>query len=196
MKTVGGLAANAGTALRVAQSIGATIRATQEAQQLSINELAQRAGVSKSVISRIEQGMTSPTAVMLAKLAEGMAVSLSQLLRGESGPPIHIQSLAEQPVFRDPQTGLVRRTLSPVSPDAALEIVYNSLPGRRSTGLFPAHSLGTQEHIVVLSGAIEVQVGQRSFSLSAGDAAQFAADVEHSVRNALVRKAEWLLVIH
>ncbi len=196
MRGVGGLAANAGTALWVAQSIGATIRATREAQHLSLNDLAKRAGVSKSVLSRIEQGLTSPTAVMLAKLAEGLTVSLSHLLRADAGPPVHIQSEAEQPIFRDPKTGLVRRTLSPVSPDATVELVHNRLPVRRASGLFPAHSLGTQEHVVVLAGQIEVTVGKRRFILNQGDAAQFAADFEHSVRNVGPRRAEWLLVIH
>lgn len=189
-------ASNASTALRVAQSIGSTIKATREVQQISLSDLAKRAGVSKSVVSRIEAGLTSPTAVMLAKLAEGMTVSLSTLLRGDMGPPVHIQMLAEQPIFHDPKSGLVRRTLSPVSPDALVEIVQNSLPVRKTRGKFPAHSLGTQEHIVVQVGKIEVTVGKRVFVLAAGDAAQFAADSEHSVRNVGTRKAEWLLVIH
>jgi transcriptional regulator with XRE-family HTH domain len=196
MKTASDLAANAGTALKVAQSIGTTVKATRELQQLSLNELAKRAGVSKSVVSRIEQGLTSPTAVMLAKLAEGMTVSLSSLLRGEFGPPVHIQTLAEQPIFKDPKTGLIRRTLSPVSPDATMEIMHNTLPARKATGAFPAHSVGTQEHIVVLAGKIEVVVGRRTLTLNAGDAAQFVADIEHSIKNIGTKKAEWILTIH
>ena len=196
MKGATDLASNAGSALRVAQTIGSTIKATREVQQISLSALAKRAGVSKSVVSRIEAGLTSPTAVMLAKLAEGMTVSLSTLLRGEYGPLVHIQTAAEQPIYQDPKTGLVRRTLSPVSPDAMVEIVHNSLPARKSTGKFPAHSMGTQEHVVVQVGKIEVTVGKRIFTLEAGDAAQFAADSEHSVRNASTKKAEWLLVIH
>jgi quercetin dioxygenase-like cupin family protein len=83
-----------------------------------------------------------------------------------------------------------------VSPDALVEIVHNSLPARKTTGKFPAHALGTQEHIVVQTGKIEVTVGKRTFTLQAGDAAQFAADSEHSIRNVGTKKAEWLLVIH
>lgn len=196
MKGATDLASNASSALRVAQTIGSTIKATREVQQITLSDLAKRAGVSKSVVSRIEAGLTSPTAVMLAKLAEGMTVSLSSLLRGDLGPPVHIQTAPEQPVLTDPKTGLVRRTLSPVSPDALVEIVHNSLPARKATGKFPAHSMGTQEHVVVQIGKIEVTVGKRIFTLEAGDAAQFAADSEHSVRNAGTKKAEWLLVIH
>jgi transcriptional regulator with XRE-family HTH domain len=196
MKSATELANNASNALKVAQSIGTTIKATREVQQISLNELAKRAGVSKSMVSRIEQGLTSPTAVMLAKLAEGMTVSLSSLLRGEFGPPVHIQTLAEQPIFKDSKTGLMRRTLSPVSPDAQVEIVHNTLPARKETGKFPAHNPGTQEHIVVIAGKIEVRVGRRAFELATGDAAQFGADTEHSVKNISTKKSEWLLVIH
>lgn len=196
VRTATDLASNAGAALRAAQSIGSTIRTTREIQQISLSDLAKRAGVSKSVVSRIEAGLTSPTAVMLAKLAEGMAVSMSALLRGDMGPPVHIQIAAEQPIYQDPKTGLMRKTLSPVSPDALVEIVHNSLPARSATGKFPAHSMGTQEHIVVQVGKIEVTVGKRVFMLEAGDAAQFAADSDHAVRNAGTKKAEWLLVIH
>lgn len=196
VRTASSFASNASNALKVAQSIGTTIRATREVQQITLSDLARRAGVSKSVVSRIEAGLTSPTAVMLAKLAEGMTVSLSTLLRGESAPPVHIQLAVEQPIYTEPKTGLIRRTLSPVSPDATVEIVHNSLPARKSTGRFAAHALGTHEHIVVQAGKIEVSVGKRVFVLEAGDAAQFTADSEHSVRNAGTKKAEWLLVIH
>ncbi|MFN3628950.1 MAG: cupin domain-containing protein, partial [Casimicrobiaceae bacterium] len=112
------------------------------------------------------------------------------------GPPVHIQSEAEQPILRDPKTGLIRRTLSPVSPDATVELLHNSLPVRRTTGLFPAHSLGTQAYVVVLAGQIELTVGKRKFVLAQGDSALFAADFEHSVRNIGSLRAEWLLVIH
>ncbi len=196
MRTATDLATNASTALKVAQGIGSTIKTTRELQQLSLSDLAKRAGVSKSVVSRIEAGLTSPTAVMLAKLAEGMTVSLSSLLRGDMGPPVHIQQLAEQPIFKDPKSGLTRRTLSPVSPDALVEIVHNSLPARKTTGHFPAHATGTQEHIVVLAGKVDVTVGKREFKLATGDAAQFSADVEHSIHNPGPKRAEWLLVIH
>jgi len=196
VRTAKDFANTANTALKVAQGVGAAVKATREVQQISLSDLAKRSGVSKSVVSRIEAGLTSPTAVMLAKLAEGMTVSLSSLLRGDMGPPVHIQQAAEQPIYSDPKTGLVRRTLSPVSPDALVEIVHNSLPARKTTGKFPAHALGTQEHIVVQSGKIEVTVGKRTFTLQAGDAAQFAADSEHSIRNVGTKKAEWLLVIH
>lgn len=196
VRTAKDFASSANTALKVAQGVGAAVKATREVQQISLSDLAKRSGVSKSVVSRIEAGLTSPTAVMLAKLAEGMTVSLSSLLRGDMGPPVHIQQAAEQPIYSDPKTGLVRRTLSPVSPDALVEIVHNSLPARKTTGKFPAHALGTQEHIVVQTGKIEVTVGKRVFTLQAGDAAQFAADSEHSIRNIGTKKAEWLLVIH
>lgn len=196
VRTAKDFANTANTALKVAQGVGAAVKATREVQQISLSDLAKRSGVSKSVVSRIEAGLTSPTAVMLAKLAEGMTVSLSSLLRGDMGPPVHIQQAAEQPIYSDPKTGLVRRTLSPVSPDALVEIVHNSLPARKTTGKFPAHALGTQEHIVVQTGKIEVTVGKRTFTLQAGDAAQFAADSEHSIRNVGTKKVEWLLVIH
>ena len=102
VRTAKDFANTANTALKVAQGVGAAVKATREVQQISLSDLAKRAGVSKSVVSRIEAGLTSPTAVMLAKLAEGMTVSLSSLLRGDMGPPVHIQQLAEQPIYKDP----------------------------------------------------------------------------------------------
>ena len=169
MRTATDLATNASTALKVAQGIGSTIKTTRELQQLSLSDLAKRAGVSKSVVSRIEAGLTSPTAVMLAKLAEGMTVSLSSLLRGDMGPPVHIQQLAEQPIFKDPKSGLTRRTLSPVSPDALVEIVHNSLPPRKTTGHFPAHATGTQEHIVVLAGNVGIEKAAKAAGFDIGE---------------------------
>ena len=114
MRTATDLATNASTALKVAQGIGSTIKTTRAAAALVVGS-GQAGGVSKSVVSRIEAGLTSPTAVMLTKLAEGMTVSLSSLLRGDMSHRC-IQQLAGQPIFRDPKSGLTRRTLSPVSP--------------------------------------------------------------------------------
>ena len=110
------------------------------------------------------------------------------------GPLAH-PAIGRAAVFKDPKSGLTRRTLS-VSPDALVEIdVHNSLP-RKTTGHFPAHATGTRGDIVVLAGKVDVTVGKREFKLATGDAAQFSADVEHSIHNPGPKRAEWLLVIH
>ena len=179
----------------VAQGIGNTIKTTRELQQISLSDLAKRAGVSKSVVSRIGGGLTSPTAVMPAKLAEGMTVSLSSPSRSDMGPPVHIQQAAEQPIFRTRRAdwcGVRSHRLAPMHWSKLCTIVCRQ---ERRPDTSPRTRRGLR-NMVVLSGKIDVTVGKREFKLAAGDAAQFSADVEHAIHNPGPRRAEWLLVIH
>ncbi len=99
------------------QRIAERVRELRAAQGLSLDAVATKSGVSRSMISLIERGESSPTAVVLEKLAAGLGVMLASLFdapaaaaQASSGP---VARRDGQPLWRDPASGYLRRNVSP-----------------------------------------------------------------------------------
>src|SRR4051812_49199745 len=90
---------------------------------LSLDALAARSGVSRSTISLIERGETSATAVVLEKLAAGLGVALAALFEVERSVPGPLMRRSEQPEWRDPASGYLRRNVSPPDHPSPMRIV-------------------------------------------------------------------------
>src|SRR4051812_26605111 len=119
-------------------SIARRIRAERTQHGWSLAELAGRSGVSKAMLSAIERGEASPTASLLVRIAAAYGMTLSALIaRAESGGGGMVRA-AEQPEWRDPETGYVRRHLSPAS-DVPMELIRVELPAGARVS-FPASS--------------------------------------------------------
>ena len=78
-----------------------------------MNALAQASGVSRAMIARIEHGDVQPTAALLARLSGALGMTLSELVANAEGAPDRLARCQEQPVWRDPETGYLRRAVSP-----------------------------------------------------------------------------------
>src|SRR4029453_19302925 len=123
---------------QLAASIARCIRAERAQRSWSLAELAERSGVSKAMLSAIERGEASPTATLLVRIASAYGMTLSSLIaRAETGGG-GLARAANQPQWRDPETGYIRRHLSPAS-DMPLELVRVELPAGASVS-FPASS--------------------------------------------------------
>jgi transcriptional regulator with XRE-family HTH domain len=101
------------SATDVNQRVAHRVRDLRARRGLSLDALALRCGVSRSMISRIERGESSATAVVLEKLAAGLDVSLASLFEAPQPTEAPVARRAEQPLWRDPQSGYVRRNVSP-----------------------------------------------------------------------------------
>ncbi len=157
----------------------------REGRRWSLREAADKTGVSKSMLSKIERGLTSPTATVLGKLAEGFGISISQLVGGEqsNGDVVRVP-YGEQPVFRVPTTGFERRSLSPLSiQNSGVDFVVNILPPAQSSGTFPPHRAGVEETLAVASGRLRLRLGDEQYDLKAGDAIFYRAHVPHRFDN-------------
>lgn len=161
------------------------LKELREGRRWSLRETADKTGVSKSMLSKIERGLTSPTAMVLGKLAEGFGISISQLVGGERlNGDVVIVPYGEQPVFRVPTTGFERRSLSPLSiQGSGVDFVVNVLPPSQSSGTFPPHRAGVEETLAVASGRLSLQLGDRQYDLKAGDAIFYRAHVSHRFDN-------------
>lgn len=167
------------------KTLATRLRELRESRRWSLREAADKTGVSKSMLSKIERDLTSPTATVLGRLAEGFGISISQLVGGEQpAGDVTLVRREVQPVFRVPTTGFERRSLSPVSMQGAgVDFVVNVLPPLQSSGTFPPHRTGVEETLAVAAGQLTLHLGSSTYELAAGDAIFYRAQVPHRFDN-------------
>jgi transcriptional regulator with XRE-family HTH domain len=177
------------------ESLATEIRERRRHLGLSLEALSARAGVSRSMISKVERGEAVPSTVVLSRLAEALGTTFAQLMMPAPEREILVIPRAHQPVLRDEASGFVRRVLSPVLPGRGIDFVLNTLPPGAATGEFTAHRRGVEEYIYVLSGRLHASIGENLAVLEAGDSLFFDASVGHAFSNPGEAPCEYLLVI-
>ena len=158
------------------------IRLERDARGWSLADLAARSGVSKATVSKIEREEVSPTAVVLVRLAAAFDLTFAGLLlRAESGGERVVRH-ADQPLWRDPETGFRRRQLFS-RPDHPLELVQVELPAGQKVR-FPASSYAhIRQAVWVQNGALVVVEGAERQELGAGDCLAFGAPQATTLAN-------------
>lgn len=174
--------------------LAGNLRRMRQDAKLTSDQLAALSGVSRAMISKIERGVSVPTATVLGKLAAALRVSLSQLLGSPHQRAPQLLKLGEQSVFRDPETGFERRSLSPVFEDGAVDLAFNVLPAKRSAR-FPAHHAGMEEHLFVHEGTLTVILDETPFIVAAGDTLFYPSNCEHEFSNETDQPVSFLVVI-
>ena len=175
--------------------LGVRVRDLRKDRGLTLEELAGVSGVSRAMISKLERGEKNPTLVIAARLAEGLGVSLSRLAGVEKRREIVVVPKERRTVLRDPQTGFERQSLSPTFAGRGVEFLRNVVPEGSTSGDFPPHRKGVEEHIVVESGELQATLGGEKYLLREGDALYFAADVPHRFDNVGRGECAYYLVI-
>ena len=174
--------------------LGERVRALRRERGWTLKLLAERSGVSRAMISKLERGEKNPTLVVGARLAEGLGVSLAQLVGIEERKEIVVVPRERRMVMRDPETGFERQLLSP-SFGGELEFIRNVVPEGSTSGEFPPHRRGVEEYVVVEKGRLRTILGSEEHVLEEGDAAYFEADVAHRFDNVGVGECSYYLVI-
>ena len=179
--------------------IGPRVRALREAMDLSLRDLAERSGVSAPMLSQVERGETSPTLQIASRIAAGLELRLSQLLRlDEAGTVTH------RPRRRAPPRRLARApaTASRSSPrrcpaSAPSSAATCSRPARRpaAPGDPPMHEPGSREIALVEDGAVVLDIDGERHELAAGDCVTFDADLPHHFENPGPGEAALLAVV-
>jgi XRE family transcriptional regulator, regulator of sulfur utilization len=168
-------------AKEVAQRVAVNLRDLRRKQDLSLDELAQRTGVSRAGLSQIETGKTNPTLGVLWKIAAGLSVPFAELL-GEAQPQVSVLRRKDVPVLRSTDRRFESRPLMPSSGGNQVEM-YDLRLAPRSRHASDAHGAGTRELVVVVAGALRLQAGDRVEDLETGDALLFNAGVPHVYEN-------------
>lgn len=147
------------------------------------------------MISKIERGESSPTAVLLSRLADAMGLGLTSLM---SEPPTSrpaLRRVHEQPHWRDPATGYVRRLVSPLGVDGDTEVVAVELPAGVRVSFDASDNVRTDEQVVLLEGQLRLELGGNCFDLAPGDCARVAVDQRHVFCNIGPVPARYLVVM-
>jgi transcriptional regulator with XRE-family HTH domain len=177
-------------------SVGARIKALRDGLGLSLRDLAERSGVSAPMLSQVERGETSPTIAVAAKIARGLELSLSQLLRLDEDR--HVVIVRADEGGRRSRRGHTVTELSAPIPGQRAEVSRHDLAPGASTGGAgdpPIHEPGSREMAVVLSGTVALIIDGERHDLAAGDSVTFDADLPHHFENNETEPAELLAVV-
>lgn len=186
-------------ALDVNRLIASRVRELRLKHHLSLDNLAERSGVSRSMISVIERGESSPTAVILQKLAKGLEVPMASLFDTpeavRKSPPHPVARFNDQPVWKDPDTGYVRRNVSPADAPQGLRIVDVSFPaGARVSFDSIANERPFYQQVWVLEGAMDIHMGTDRYRLRAGDCLAAQMDQLQMFHNPGRRAARYAVI--
>lgn len=177
--------------------IGPRVKALREAMDLSLRDLAERCGVSAPMLSQVERGETSPTLQVANRIAAGLELSLSQLLRLDEGGTVRVVR-AKQRRRGGVSHGHRYEVVTPPLPGQRAELSLHVLAAGSSTAGVddpPMHEPGARETALVLSGSVRLVCDGVSHDLEEGDAVTFDADLPHRFENSGSEDARFLAVM-
>ena|SRR5579883_520880 len=177
--------------------IAARLKQLRSERGLTLEVLARQSGVSRSMISLIERAESSATAHVLDKLAASLGVTLAGLFaeaaRADAAP---LARAADQPAWRDPETGYLRRNLSPSGFPSPLELVEVLLPaGARVAYDSGSRAAAIDQQVWVIAGEIEVTFGKEVHRLASGDCLSMRVDRPTAFRNRGRAEARYLVAL-
>ncbi|MEJ7687357.1 MAG: XRE family transcriptional regulator [Variovorax sp.] len=180
----------------VSDRIAHRVRDLRAQRGLSLDALASHCGISRSMISLIERGESSPTAVLLERLATGLGVPLAALFEAPQPTRQPVSRAADQLAWRDPHSGYVRKNVSPAGFESPIQIVEVSFPPKARV----AYETGARkpeihQQVWVLEGSIELTVGNDCHRLGAGDCLALVLDRPLTYYNPTRTTARYAVVI-
>ena len=178
----------------LSRSLATTVQQARLAQDLSVNALAERSGVSRAMIGKIERGEALPTAVLLGKLSGALGMTLSELVARAENTGELLRRADDQPVWTDPVTGYHRRAVSPVT-DGPLELVEVELPPGASVS-YPADAyIFKHQQLWILDGNLRFREGSQVHELRTGDCLQLGAPSATTFHNPGTAACRYLVAL-
>src|SRR5579863_571489 len=161
--------------------VAANLRQRRKGLGMSLDDLARSSGVSRAALSQIETCKSNPTVGVLWKIAGGLGVPIAELI-GDPRSGVVVLRRGDSQLLRSSDGKFESRPLTPAGASPFVEL-YELRLAARSTHGSDAHSPGTHEVVIVLSGVLRMHVGDEMFELNAGDSVAFAADRPHAYEN-------------
>jgi len=178
--------------------VGPRIRALREAMELSLRDLAERSGVSAPMLSQVERGETSPTLAVASRIAAGLELRLSQLLRLDEDGAVTVVRANQRREGPGGVPGHRYELLTPPMPGLRAELSLHRLaPGAATGGAGdpPMHEPGSRETALVQSGPVVLVCDGQRHELSSADSVTFDADLPHHFENPGPAEATLLAVV-
>jgi XRE family transcriptional regulator, regulator of sulfur utilization len=179
-------------------ALGLRVRALREASGLSLRDLASRCGVSAPMLSQVERGETSPSITVATRIAGGLDLRLSQLLRLDEDGAVTIVRESERTRGGNARRGHRFAVLTAAQPGQRAELSRHTLAPGGATGAAddpPMHEPGSREIALIESGEIELYCDGRRYELHAGDCVTFDADLPHHFENSTDEDVAFLAVV-
>lgn len=174
--------------------LGARVQEERDARGWSVAALAERSGVSRAMIARVERGAAQPTAALLGRLAGAFGLPLSLLLARAESAPSRLSRRAAQAEWTDPESGYVRRAISP-SGDRRLQLTRVDLPAKAQVR-YPADAYAfIHQQIWVLRGTLTFVEGRETHTLAAGDCLELGAPAACVFRNRTSRPCRYVVAV-
>jgi transcriptional regulator with XRE-family HTH domain len=177
--------------------LAARLRGLRAGAGMTLDGLAECTGVSRSMISLIERGESSPTAAVLDKLAAGLGVTLASLFAEQDGTVASpLSRRGDQRVWRDPESGYMRRNLSAPGFPSPIELVEVVLPPGARVAYDTGHRAVTvHQQIWIIEGAIALTLGEETYRLAAGDCLSMRLDQPTIFRNPTDSPARYVVAL-
>jgi transcriptional regulator with XRE-family HTH domain len=174
--------------------IASRLRELRAVQGMTLAVLAERSGVSRSNISLIERGESSATATVLDKLTGALGVTVASLFE-QPAPPEPLSRRGDQPVWTDPDSGYVRRNLSPPA-YSPIQLVEVDFPAQgRVAYETAARNVDIYQQVWIIDGTMDLTVGTTCWRLAAGDCLGMRLDQPLTYHNPTDKPARYLVAL-
>lgn len=171
-------------------AFGAAVRARRAEIGITLEQLAEASGISRSALSRIERDELGTSLNYGLAIAQALGCELSELL---AAPAAQFIPAAQSLRYTDPASGVQRQAVARPAP--GLQWLLYTLPAGAQTSAFAPHASGTRETFHIIDGTVQIVAGEETLTLRAGDTAILRADVEHQFRNTGRGTARVMLLI-
>lgn len=176
--------------------IASRVRALRSELGMTLDALSAKCDVSRSMLSLVERGESSPTAVVLEKIATGLGVPLASLFDDANTPANPVSRSADRIPWRDPQSGYIRRNISPANFPSPIHIVEVILPA----GAYVAYETGARDvtihqQVWVQEGSIELTLGNVTYHLAEDDCLAMQVNAPTSFRNRTPKPARYIVIL-
>lgn len=176
--------------------IGERLKALRASASLSLEQLAERSGVSRAMISRIERAEASPTAALLARLCEGLGLSLSSFFAPDAPVSSPLSRRQDQRLWRDPTTRYLRRSVSPAMP-SPVDIVEIEFPAGARVSFPPREeSRVMTQHVWLFEGVLDMVLPQETHRLQPGDCLFMDLGDAYEFHNPSDRPARYAVILN
>jgi XRE family transcriptional regulator, regulator of sulfur utilization len=178
--------------------LGARVKALREASSLSLRDLAARSGVSAPMLSQVERGETSPTLTVAARIAAGLELRLSQLLRLDESGSVTIVRASQRQRGGNARRGHRFEVMTAAQPGQRAELSRHTLAPAGATGAAddpPMHEPGSRETALVEQGSLVLVCDGQRHQLGEGDCVTFDADLPHHFENPTDAEAAFLALV-